>query len=78
MLQAVEDKYQFGLPTDAGAVLIIEVDGLEVTIQKQSDDVVCDVSVMVARERFARPITHLQNDSFSGDVERKRSARLVG
>lgn len=40
MLQAVEDKYQFGLPTDAGAVLIIEVDGLEVTIQEQSDDVV--------------------------------------
>ncbi len=27
MLRAIEDRYQHGLPTDAGAVLIIEVDG---------------------------------------------------
>lgn len=40
MLQAVEDKYHFGLPVDAGAVLIIEVDGLEITIDEQAKQVV--------------------------------------
>lgn len=34
MLRAVEEKYGFGLPTDAGAVLIIEVDGHEVSIDE--------------------------------------------
>ncbi|MBL4884584.1 MAG: FAD-binding protein [Planctomycetaceae bacterium] len=44
MLQAVEDRYHHGLPTDAGAVLIIEVDGPEsATAQEiQQVDQICE------------------------------------
>lgn len=37
ILQAVEDAYHLGLPTDAGAVLIVELDGVEAGIDLQVD-----------------------------------------
>jgi glycolate oxidase len=37
ILQAVEAAYHLGLPTDAGAVLLIEVDGPEVGIDQQAE-----------------------------------------
>jgi glycolate oxidase len=40
MLRAMEDKYHFGLPVNAGAILIIEVDGCEASIDKQAERIV--------------------------------------
>jgi glycolate oxidase len=37
MIQAVEQAFGFGFPTDAGAVLIIEVDGLEAGMDEQAE-----------------------------------------
>ena len=39
ILRAVEEAYHLGLPTDAGAVLLIEVDGPESGIDDQSDQI---------------------------------------
>jgi len=36
MIQAVEQAFHFGFPTEAGAVLIIEVDGLEAGMDEQA------------------------------------------
>ncbi len=36
MIQAVEEAFRFGFPTDAGAVLIIETDGLEAGLEDQA------------------------------------------
>ncbi len=38
--QAVEDAYQFGFPRDAGAVLIVELDGLPAALDRQAEQVV--------------------------------------
>jgi glycolate oxidase len=37
MIQAVEQAFHFGFPTDAGAVLIIETDGLEAGLGAEAD-----------------------------------------
>jgi glycolate oxidase len=39
MIQAVEQAFHFGFPTDAGAVLIIEVDGLEAGLDREARDI---------------------------------------
>jgi glycolate oxidase len=38
--QAVEAAYKFGFPLDAGAVLIVELDGLAAGLEKQADRVI--------------------------------------
>ena len=38
--QAVEAAYQFGFPLDAGAVLIVELDGFAAGLQRQADKVI--------------------------------------
>jgi glycolate oxidase len=37
MIRAVEEAFGFGFPTDAGAVLIIEVDGIEVGLEREAE-----------------------------------------
>jgi glycolate oxidase len=37
MIQAVEQAFHFGFPTDAGAVLIIEVDGLDAGLDREAE-----------------------------------------
>jgi glycolate oxidase len=37
MIQAVEQAFSFGFPTDAGAVLIIEVDGLDAGLDREAE-----------------------------------------
>src|SRR5688572_21000664 len=37
IIKAVEAAFRFGFPLDAGAVLIMEVDGLEAGLQKEAD-----------------------------------------
>ncbi|RUL89692.1 FAD-binding oxidoreductase [Tautonia sociabilis] len=39
MIQALEEAFGFGFPTDAGAVLIIEVDGLEAGLEHEAEAV---------------------------------------
>ncbi len=39
IVSAIESAYQFGFPLDAGAVLIVELDGLTVDIEMQTDRV---------------------------------------
>jgi glycolate oxidase len=36
MIQAVEQAFHFGFPTDAGAILIIEVDGLDAGLDREA------------------------------------------
>jgi glycolate oxidase len=52
---AVEGAFKFGFPLDAGAVLLIEVDGLEAGLDEQRDRVVAICKQNKAREvRFAQ------------------------
>lgn len=37
MIQAIEAAFHFGFPTDAGAVLIIEIDGLEAGLEAEAE-----------------------------------------
>jgi glycolate oxidase len=55
ILVAVEEAFHFGFPLDAGAVLLIEVDGLEVGLDAQRDRVAAICKEHGAREvRFAK------------------------
>ncbi len=40
IIEAVEAAFQFGFPLDAGAVLLIEVDGLEVAVDEEAKKIV--------------------------------------
>jgi glycolate oxidase len=48
--QAVEAAYQFGFPLDAGAVLIVELDGLAAGLDRQADRVIEICNANRARE----------------------------
>src|SRR5687767_10991383 len=53
--QAVEAAYQFGFPVDAGAVLIVELDGLSAGLERQAAQVMEICRANGAREvRLAR------------------------
>ncbi len=58
MLKAIEDRYKHGLPTDAGAVLIIEVDGPACATQEEIDRV--DQFCEQGRAREIRRATTLE------------------
>ena len=40
IIQAVEAAYQFGFPLDAGAVLIVELDGFKAGLERQAEKVI--------------------------------------
>ena len=50
ILQTVEDAFHFGFPRDAGAILIIELDGLEAGLEAQADRVRALCAANAARE----------------------------
>jgi glycolate oxidase len=50
ILAAVEEAYHFGFPPDAGAVLVIEVDGLSVGLDRQVEQIVDFCKRFGARE----------------------------
>ncbi|MDQ2801035.1 MAG: FAD-binding protein [Armatimonadota bacterium] len=50
ILQTVEDAFHFGFPRDAGAILIIELDGLEAGLETQVDRVRALCETNTARE----------------------------
>lgn len=50
IVAAVEEAYKFGFPLDAGAVLLIEVDGLEVAVDEEAERIVSICEEHGARE----------------------------
>lgn len=50
IVEAVEAAFQFGFPLDAGAVLLIEVDGLEVAVDDEANRIVEICNTAGARE----------------------------
>jgi glycolate oxidase len=58
ILQAVEAAFHFGFPLDAGAVLIMEVDGLEAGIDAEAERIVA-----IARHNKAREVRKANSDA---------------
>ena len=50
MIRCVEDAYHFGFPADAAALLLVELDGVEATLDEQMDRVVELCSANRARD----------------------------
>jgi glycolate oxidase len=58
ILQAVESAFHFGFPLDAGAVLIMEVDGLEVGLEAEAERI-----VSIAKNNGAREVRRANTDA---------------
>ncbi len=58
ILQAVEDAFHFGFPLDAGAVLIMEVDGLEAGLDTDAERITA-----IARKNGAREVRRANSDA---------------
>ncbi|MBI1345944.1 FAD-binding protein [bacterium] len=50
IVQALEEAFHFGFPLDAGAVLLIEVDGLEVAVDEEAQKIIALCTEAKARE----------------------------
>ena len=73
--QAVEAAYKFGFPLDAGAVLIIELDGLAPGLERQAETV-----VRICRKNGAREVRLAKSDQERADLwkSRKRAFGAIG
>jgi glycolate oxidase len=58
ILQAVEAAFHFGFPLDAGAVLIMEVDGLEAGLDADAERI-----AQIARKNKAREVRRAKNEA---------------
>jgi glycolate oxidase len=58
ILKAIEDAFHFGFPLDAGAVLIMEVDGLEAGLDKDAERI-----VEIAKKNKAREVRRANTDA---------------
>jgi glycolate oxidase len=58
ILQAVEAAFRFGFPLDAGAVLIMEVDGIEAGLDADAERITA-----IARQRGAREVRRASTDA---------------
>jgi glycolate oxidase len=58
ILQAVEAAFHFGFPLDAGAVLIMEVDGLEAGLQDDAENI-----IDIAEKNHAREVRRANTDA---------------
>src|SRR5437763_935239 len=58
ILQAVEEAFHFGFPLDAGAVLIMEVDGLEAGLDDDAERITA-----IARKNHAREVRKAGSDA---------------
>jgi glycolate oxidase len=58
ILQAVEEAFHFGFPLDAGAVLIMEVDGLEAGLEADAERIAA-----IARRNNAREVRRANTDA---------------
>ncbi|NOX57117.1 MAG: FAD-binding protein [Planctomycetes bacterium] len=57
IIEAVEAAFHFGFPLDAGAVLLIEVDGLEAGVDPEAERI-----VNICQEHRAREVRRAQSD----------------
>jgi glycolate oxidase len=57
ILEALEAAFQFGFPLDAGAILLIEVDGLEAGLDQQRDRI-----IELCQQCGAREVRQAQDD----------------
>jgi len=73
--QAVEAAYKFGFPLDAGAVLIIELDGLAPSLERQAETV-----IGICRKNGAREVRVAKSDQERMDLwrSRKRAFGAIG
>ena len=73
--QAVEEAYHFGFPLDAGAVLIVELDGMEDGVEAQAVKVEA-----ICRENNAREVRVAKDDAERAEIWkcRKRAFGAVG
>jgi len=73
--QAVEAAYHFGFPLDAGAVLIVELDGLASGLEKQAARV-----MEICRKNKAREVRLAQDDAERAELWkcRKRAFGAIG
>src|SRR5688572_28469534 len=73
--QAVEAAYKFGFPLDAGAVLIIELDGLAPGLERQAATV-----IEICRKNGAREVRLANSDQERADLwkSRKRAFGAIG
>jgi len=58
ILQAVEAAFHFGFPLDAGAVLIMEVDGLEAGLENEAERIIA-----MAKKNGAREVRRANTDA---------------
>jgi len=73
--QAVEAAYHFGFPLDAGAVLIVELDGLAAGLEQQADRVMA-----ICRKNGAREVRLAKTEQERADLwkSRKRAFGAIG
>jgi glycolate oxidase len=73
--QAVEAAYHFGFPLDAGAVLIVELDGLAAGLEKQAERV-----VEICKQNRAREVRKAVTEQERLDLwkSRKRAFGAIG
>ena len=73
--QAVEEAYHFGFPLDAGAILIVELDGMEDGVEAQAVRVEA-----ICRENNAREVRVAKDDTERAELWkcRKRAFGAVG
>jgi glycolate oxidase len=73
--QAVEAAYHFGFPLDAGAVLIVELDGLAAGLERQAERV-----MEICRKNHAREVRLAKTDQERLDLWkcRKRAFGAIG
>jgi len=73
--QAVEEAYHFGFPLDAGAVLIVELDGMEDGVEAQAVKV-----EVICRKNNAREVRVARDDAERAELWkcRKRAFGAVG
>jgi glycolate oxidase len=73
--QAVEAAYHFGFPLDAGAVLIVELDGLAAGLDRQAERV-----IELCRKNRAREVRMANSDQERADLwkSRKRAFGAIG
>lgn len=73
--QAIEAAYHFGFPTDAGAVLIIELDGLAAGLDRQAEQV-----ERLCKKNGAREVRVAKTEQERADLwkSRKRAFGAIG
>ncbi len=75
MIRVVEEAFHYGFPTDAQALLLIEIDGVEQVLDEQLEQV-----MTIARRNHARDIRHCSDPRKRAELwsARKRAFGAIG